>query len=403
MPGTKGIKLVILLSLLVTGFGCARNLQQQKTDAENALSALQDGDFETARKESAAVLEDDDDNPYGRLTRAVTQYRETMSQLFADMQTAVLAAAGLGRFNEKYLRAALTQAESELKRVGEDLAAATHPDISLDLCLGCWERDWNHDGRIDETDEWIMAIDLDAQGRTIPAGDERRRPTFRFDVGDVVWAGAFVQFHRAVLDLALAFQWSELAKQLIEQKDPEQFVIALVDASRVAEARQRILEGIELAEKSRALISAEIDDDREWLPNPKQRDHPIPMPVDEKLYATWGGLLGDVRRLVKGEEGVSVAEIVDIAELKCSNLPPGYISIGKMFDTPNDIVIEMEAIDDLDSCREPAIALNRIFGDSYIHEMKPSPILRRAARMKDEVDRGVESIERKLRYLIWLN
>jgi hypothetical protein len=35
--------------------------------------------------------------------------------------------------------------------------------------------------------------------------------------------------------------------------------------------------------------------------------------------------------------------------------------------------------------------------------MKPSPLPRRLERMKGEVERGDESLERKLRYLLWVN
>lgn len=36
-------------------------------------------------------------------------------------------------------------------------------------------------------------------------------------------------------------------------------------------------------------------------------------------------------------------------------------------------------------------------------EIAHSPLLGRLQRMKGEIDRGHESLERKLRYLLWLN
>jgi hypothetical protein len=35
--------------------------------------------------------------------------------------------------------------------------------------------------------------------------------------------------------------------------------------------------------------------------------------------------------------------------------------------------------------------------------MLPSKLIGRITRMKKEIDRGEESVERKLRYLFWLN
>jgi hypothetical protein len=38
-----------------------------------------------------------------------------------------------------------------------------------------------------------------------------------------------------------------------------------------------------------------------------------------------------------------------------------------------------------------------------VKRMRPSPLPRRLDRMKAEVDRGEESLDRKLRYLFWIN
>jgi hypothetical protein len=35
--------------------------------------------------------------------------------------------------------------------------------------------------------------------------------------------------------------------------------------------------------------------------------------------------------------------------------------------------------------------------------MTPTPLIQRVSRMKNEISRGEESFERKLRYLLWLN
>ena len=49
------------------------------------------------------------------------------------------------------------------------------------------------------------------------------------------------------------------------------------------------------------------------------------------------------------------------------------------------------------------INLRDIFGDKYVEDMTPTPLIKRLNRMKSEIDRGEESLERKLRYLLWLN
>jgi hypothetical protein len=48
-------------------------------------------------------------------------------------------------------------------------------------------------------------------------------------------------------------------------------------------------------------------------------------------------------------------------------------------------------------------ALRSVFGVYYVEKMKPSPLVGRLARVRSEIDRGEDSLERKLRYLFWLN
>ena len=44
-----------------------------------------------------------------------------------------------------------------------------------------------------------------------------------------------------------------------------------------------------------------------------------------------------------------------------------------------------------------------LLGEGYVEQMRPSPLITRLMRMRDEIERGQESFERKLRYLLWLN
>ena len=50
-----------------------------------------------------------------------------------------------------------------------------------------------------------------------------------------------------------------------------------------------------------------------------------------------------------------------------------------------------------------AAGLRSFFGVYYRDSMKPSPLVGRLARMRAELERGDDALERKLRYLFWLN
>lgn len=374
-------------------------------DAARAIAALQDGDFDAAARSAEAVITKTPDNPYARLVRAIAVYRKTMHQLALDGRTVVFGALDDGGFNDRYVRFALEQAEADLAAVDADLAVAERAsDIALELCLACWEIDWNGNGRMDRFDRFLLHIEQDAEGNPIAEDDPRRKPTFRFDVGDVTWARAFVAFQRAAMDVLLAYDWTEVTK-LAEgrRRDrPRRVVLRLRDAGRMTAARSLLLQGLDLSDACRRAYEAEADDDREWVPNPRQRSHPLPLPVDEPLYATWEGVVQDVRKLVRGEERLCMAEIGAMID---EDVPPmhGCIDVAGMLDRPRDIVVDLEEMERFERQDDAEGMLSSLLGPYYVRGGKPSGLPSRLQRMHREMERGEESLERKLRYLFWIN
>ena len=399
-----------LLVGVAMSLGCAApaptpTLAPRPDAAAPAIEALRQGNFDRAAAFAAEATAADRDNPYPRLVRAIVHYKKTMQQLAADGRTIIVGGLESGSINQKYLRTTLGEAESDLAKVEEDLAfVAKHRGMSLELCLACWEIDWNANGRIDDRDRRLLEIEEDADGNDIPEGDPRRKPTFRFDDGDIPWARAFVSFERAALDVALAYDWSEVAGLARRRRErPSKIVVRLVEPERIAKAKQRILEGLDHSDAARRAYLAETDDDREWVPSPKQKNHPMPLPVDDALYATWEGVVGDVRGLVRGDEGIHVAEVLGLVGERMKSAPKGYLDLGHMLAHPKDITLDIDELtrvareDDIDR------ALTSVLGDHYAPRMKPSPLPGRLLRMKGEIDRQDEKLARKLRYLFWLN
>jgi len=400
---------LLLISSLV---GCAGpSLEQRRQNAAEALEALRAADFDTAEREAERVIAEDEENPFARVIRAMTRFHTTLHQAWIDGASIVAGAWAARGFNHKYARTALTEVMKGLAAIDADLQVVERfEDFSLELCLACWERDWNHSGEVDDRDRLIFQIELDANGERLPDDDPRRRPTFRFDHGDVLWARAFVSFARAALQTSLAYKWSEVDAILRRGGPPPTITIRIDDPKRIAEARRLILEGLDLADRAREAYLAETDDEGEWLPSPTQKNHPLPLPVDEALYATWEGVIGDLRRLIRSQEGLSVAELAQLGDHKWAHPPGGFIDLGKMLTKPKDIALAMQAIEDLERTgREERTAaqiealLRNILGEYYVPQMKPSPLIGRLTRMKGEMERGEESFERKLRYLLWVN
>jgi len=406
------MKILAITLMLVGLVGCAgvqkvvTTTPEQVAAARPAVAALQAGNFEDALKAAQAVLVEDASNPQAGLVAGISRYQGVMHNFYRDM-TSIIGGAFVGRaINHRMLKWALEQAEGELDKVEKDLAAASAAsDVSLELCLACWERDWNHNGEVDERDRLLFQIELDKDGKEIPEGDPRRKPTFHFDLGDVFWARAMVSFQRAAFNLVLAYQLPEMGELMAASRESV-ITIKMVDLARVHQARDLILAGLDHADRARKEYLKETDDVGEWVPNPEQKNHPLPLPVDQLLYETWEGVLRDLRALLKGEEGISVAEAAQLGDHQWENPPQGFINIKKLLDNPGDIVIRLDSVDALESERSKENVekvLKDILGEKYVPQMKPTPLLRRLARMKREMEQGEDSLERKLRYLFWLN
>ncbi|MBN2358038.1 MAG: hypothetical protein JXR83_01205 [Deltaproteobacteria bacterium] len=379
------------------------SLEQRRQSALPALQTLQAGAWEEAEQEAARALVSDKDNPYALIVDAITRYKKVIHQLFVDLVGVAAAIEETHTFNQQYLRYALEHADTELAVIdGELERVSRHRELTFDLCLACWEYDWNHNGRVDKRDRRLFEVELDQSGTPYPADDPRRRPTFRFDQGDVLWARAFLSFQRAAIDLALAYDWTQI-ETLLKDSDPERPAIKLTSRERVAKSKQLILDGLDLAEQARQAYLAETDDEREWLPNPRQKDHPLPLPVDAVLYQTWGDVIADVRLLIKGERALRMAEVAELLDEKIEPPPVGYLDVGGLFSRPRDIAIDVPALERCERDNDIECFLNNLFGDWYVKQAQASQLPLRVRRMKSEVDRGEESLERKLRYLIWLN
>lgn len=282
----------------------------------------------------------------------------------------------------------------QLDAIDKDLeVVAADPRFSLELCLACWQHDWNHDGTIDHRDRSLFELE-----NGIPEGDPRRRPTFKFDTGDALWARAMLAFQRAGAELLLAYHWRDA--DIDSGKSP--IVIHLTAPERVKRARELILAGLDFSEASRKAYLAETDDDREWVPNPNQHSHPIPLEVDAKLYETWRGVVGDVRDLVAGKRGVSMKEAAALVDPGLAIYAPNaYVDIGRLLSEPTDIKL---AIDEKASDRESiAKILRGVLGHGYVEHMANSPLVERLAGIRGELERGGDTLEHKLRYLIWIN
>ncbi|MBU1534443.1 hypothetical protein KKF84_03930 [Myxococcota bacterium] len=381
----------------------------QQRQAKAALVKLQRGDFSGALAGAEEVLQKEAANPYALTIRAFIVAKGTIQGMMTTLVKMLDSGVSARAFQHADMRRVYKNADAMLEKVASDLAMAARSDkVHLELCLACWEVDWNNNGRIDRADRLLFQVEKDARGQKLPLESPLRKPTYRFDRGDLYWARAYVMFQRAAINGILAYDWSAI-DTLAQRQREKAIKITLKDPKRMKLVRALVMQGLELSAKAREAYLAETDDDREWVPSPRQKSHPMPMAVDARLYQTWGDILGDLQRLLGGKEGLSAAEITTLFHPKWKTFPGGFIDLGAMFQNPKDFTLHLPTIMAWLEFRprhgmgELERLLGAIFGRYYKKTMKPSPLTGRLKRMKDELSRGEETFEQKLGYLIWIN
>ncbi|MFN0250177.1 MAG: hypothetical protein ACKV2T_25055 [Kofleriaceae bacterium] len=395
--------LVIMLAACGSSEPPTASIGQSTADTSAAITALRASKFADARREADVVLAKDPGSSQAAAVRAIATYQGAVQrlgdELGAIMDTGELMKAldhGAGRATWTAFLDALDAVDRDLEIVARD------PSFSLELCIACLEIDWNGRGGIDERDRRMLELEYDGRGGRLEVGDVRRRPTFRFDRGDGEWGRAMVGFQRAFVNLVLAYDWRQLDKLVRRGDGDRRLVIPVADKARVKKAYELFVFALERSAAERVAYLAETDDDREWVPNPKQKDHPIPLDVDGALYATWAAVLGDVKDMLASKAGVSFQEIARILDDDLERIAPhAYLDLGAMFREPKDIILDLSG--NAESAQDVERILRGVMGNGYRTSMRASPLVGRIRTMIERVDQGEETFEHKLRYLFWLN
>jgi hypothetical protein len=401
------------LALLVVlfGTGCAglsaATRARQEADVAPAVAALQTARFDDASARAQDALKVDQTNARAHAVAALARFVTTNHRLVGDVMTLgsamMLSGALRGNFVDTELfEPAFDKAAQRLSEIDAHLGqAASDEGVSLELCLACWEVDWNRTGEVDEQDRRLLEVERDASGEQLPDGDPRRRPTFRFDVTDVHWLRALVSFERAALELVRAWDVAPLAQVALHRGSTRTVTLPLKSAERARHAHELLLAALDESAACRASALRETDDDREWLPNPRQHQHAIPLPVDDALFTTWEQLIGDARALLESRQGLEVGELASLDQHH-DELPHGYIDAGRFLTLPHALTIELGHTNRSDPQAIEAF-LRGALGDAFSAAMPRSALPAHLRRMREEVDAGRETLEHKLRYLFWLN
>ena len=233
-------------------------------------------------------------------------------------------------------RATLQSLLDDLAKVDAMLAGMGPGDTKIVLDLNKVAFDFTGGGKAEQVTSMIEVMTgINPRGDNPKGGDKFE---VAFDRADALWLRGYVHILSATIDFFLAYDWHETfeaAGGLFYPKvagatipkglslsslgsrsffgDEPAFadLLALVHTAHwpVAEpARMKTVLGhlksaIALSRENWKAIEAETDDDREWLPSPKQKNGVLPgMPITAEFVATWKIALDDFEAALDGKK-----------------------------------------------------------------------------------------------------
>jgi hypothetical protein len=223
----------------------------------------------------------------------------------------------------------------DLATVEATLAPMTDSEVKIVVDLNNVRFDLRGDGKPDDSETLASII---ARLRMAPHASSDKLAPFEvaFDNGDAFWLRGYCHLMSASIEFVLAYDWRptfertghlfyprvaaapfDLGAQSADtQRDGffgDSFQIAdlitlvheirwpLVEASRMQSAHAHLKQVIAMSHASWKSILAETDDDREWIPGPRQKNGVIAsMPVTQEQVDGWLSALDDFDAALDG-------------------------------------------------------------------------------------------------------
>jgi hypothetical protein len=224
---------------------------------------------------------------------------------------------------------------SGLGKAEKTLAGIKSSGLKLPLKIGQIRLDLDGDGvGTDEESVWNILNALSSGGRPAEADPAVNQLVIAFDDGDVLWLRGYCHVMSALGEIVLAYDWKDQFERTAHLfypsvKTPHDFlqaegtgpfngfnsqnildVIALihtvnyecVEPERMKVALGHLESVISLSRESWKLINAETDNDREWLPNPRQTAALGELRVSQQNLLGWQAFLDEADAILQGKK-----------------------------------------------------------------------------------------------------
>ncbi len=237
---------------------------------------------------------------------------------------ALLTYGGARRIAENLLEN-LSKSEATLSDIKD-------PNVQLPLHVGLIRLDLNRDGKVDADETLWKLYTMVQTSRHIKQG-QAERFVINFDRGDVHWLRGYCHLLMAFIDIYLAYDtrdtFDRTAHLLFSNVDsPYKFLSqrvrifnedaecsdlldllagvhsirwAVVEPQRMEESLHHLEAVTDQSKESWKYIMAETDDDREWLPNPKQTGIIPGVKVKKEMITAWLNAMEEAHKLLAGD------------------------------------------------------------------------------------------------------
>lgn len=218
----------------------------------------------------------------------------------------------------------------DLGKVEATLAPMQDKNVKLPLRFGLIRLDINSDGKVEESESlWKIFATINRINITPTQASQF---AIAFDAGDAVWLRGYCHLLSAIGEFGLAHDGREffnsLAHVLFTKPDtPYKFLVnaptstnsfggiefvdiiaffhllrfPVQEPARMTKALQHLQTTTKLSRQSWQLIMAETDNDREWLPNPKQTGVIPNVRVTSQMVKTWLAFLDETDSILTGK------------------------------------------------------------------------------------------------------
>jgi hypothetical protein len=334
----------IVLCLLLTSTTLASVARGQTPVAPAIEAMLVEGNIADARRQLEAQLESNPRDENARFALGVVQTLGGVERLMQSLYRYGLDPAwqtGLPfvrlpvplnphpePLTNEAFRKIVADFLAELASVERTLATIESDDVKLPLHIGLYRMDFDGDGAAAE-DETLWRVFSRVTRRQV---DPQTAAGFviAIDRGDVHWLRGYCHLLSALCEMFLAYDTAEVHDYTAQLFFPAAKVrypalavrdepwwrnsildaiafihllqLPVVEPDRMRSAREHLLAVIEQSRASWAAISAETDDDREWIPAPSQRDAAIPGAlINNEMVDGWHNVLDELEAVLEGE------------------------------------------------------------------------------------------------------